>query len=178
MTSSNPPARLADYFYVVGIHDKDLLDKYEMAKTSGGYVTNESYFSMSKKPTTRKVRSATLDGTMLDHVTTVMHNFDKDRDIARDTVIAVWDGTGPSNRRRSIAAATDSVLKSGSRRMSSSESVRSPGKSIKSLDKALSDHEKSPQVDDARLFSGKGSVWLPSVTSICSEYLTRETFPR
>ncbi|KAM3584062.1 hypothetical protein VKS41_004029 [Umbelopsis sp. WA50703] len=158
MTSSNPPTRLADYFFVVGIHDNDILDKYEMCKSSGGCVTNESYFNMPQRPETRKAHAVTLDGSMLDHVATVMQHFDKDRDMARDTVIAVWDSASPSNRRRSIAAATSSVLKSGAQRKSSSESVRSHGKSIKSFDKVISEHEQSPPVDDAPLFARKDAV--------------------
>lgn len=177
MTSGAPPLRLADYFFVVGIQDKDILSKYEAAKSSGGSISNESYFNMNvAEPKEQTQGAATLDNTMLDHVATVIQNFDKDRDMARDTVIAVWDGTGqPSpSRRKSVASATNTVIKSSTRRMSSATS-RPSSKSISTLDRpSINNTDRRSLSNDRHSVSGNGNfifVWGVSVwhSHVCGD---------
>ncbi|KAI8576404.1 hypothetical protein K450DRAFT_257121 [Umbelopsis ramanniana AG] len=164
MTSNVPPLRLADYFFVVGIQDKDIITKYEAARSSGGSISNESYFNVNAaEPKEQTQGVATLDNTMLDHVATVIQNFDKDRDMARDTVIAVWDGTGqPSpSRRKSVASATNAVLKSGTRRMSSATS-RPSSKSISALDRpSINDTDRRSLSNDRHSVSEETTMSPP-----------------
>lgn len=162
MSSGIPPVRLADYFFVVGIQDKDIIPKYEAAKASGGSITNESYFNITPTEPQQETKNhaAALDNTMLDHVANVIQNFDKDRDMARDTVIAVWDSTSPSgsNRRKSVAlSATDAVLKSSSRRMSTS-TARPSSKSVSSVDAPNIQIDHLSLSPDLHSVPGKGNL--------------------
>jgi hypothetical protein len=166
MNSGAPPLRLADYFFVVGIQDKDIITKYEAARSSGGSISNESYFNVNAaEPEEQTQGVATLENTMLDHVATVIQNFDKDRDMARDTVIAVWDGTSQStpSRRKSVASATNTVLKSNTRRMSSATS-RPSSKSISALDRPfINDTDRRSLSNDRHSVSGNGNFIIVAV---------------
>lgn len=184
MSSGNPPSRLADYFFVVGIHDRDIIPKYEAAKSAGGSIANESYFNIHPTESQQTQRAASLDNTMLDHVATVIQNFDKDRDMARDTVIAIWDGTGSpgADRRKSIATATNAVLKSSSRRISTSV-TRPSSKSVGSMDIPTSDLNRILLSDDQHPVSGKGNLIMlndPPVRgrATCIEHTALEEITR
>lgn len=129
--SSAPASRVADYFFVAGLHDNHLIPTFESAKKHQRTGDNDvSYYqqqeqAVSGKPTmsetsppldtmesnlrpvgnrrrchtvaeppmlrstlSEAATSASLLG-VLDHVQNVIDNFDKERDTARDNVIAV-----------------------------------------------------------------------------------------
>jgi hypothetical protein len=140
MTSSSTlAARVADYFFVAGLHDNHVMPAYEAAKKNQktsdddneyyqqqakAVATNgasNSTVTLSESPPTMSIEeirrrrgysvsalstnnkrysktifpdipenTASLLG-VLDHVQHVIDNFDKDRDTARDSVIAVHD---------------------------------------------------------------------------------------
>ncbi|KAG2215168.1 hypothetical protein INT46_001444, partial [Mucor plumbeus] len=128
---SAPTSRVADYFFVAGLHDNNLISTFESAKKHQRTGDNDvSYYqqqeqAVSGKPTmpespppldtmesnsrpvgnrrrchtvaeppmlrstlSEAATSASLLG-VLDHVQNVIDNFDKERDTARDNVIAV-----------------------------------------------------------------------------------------
>ncbi|CAO0799383.1 unnamed protein product [Mucor circinelloides] len=129
--SPAPASRVADYFFVAGLHDNHLIPTYESAKkyqrtgdndvsyyqqqeqaVSGNAAMAESpppldtmesnlrpvgnrrrCYTVAEPPMLRSTlseaaTSASLLG-VLDHVQNVIDNFDKERDTARDNVIAV-----------------------------------------------------------------------------------------
>lgn len=130
--SPAPASRVADYFFVAGLHDSHLIPTYQSAKkyqrtgdndvlyyqqqeqaVSGSAAMSESPppldtmesnirpvvgsrrrgYTVAEPPMLRSTlseaaTSASLLG-VLDHVQNVIDNFDKERDTARDNVIAV-----------------------------------------------------------------------------------------
>lgn len=128
--SPAPASRVADYFFVAGLHDNHIISTFETAKkyqrtgdndvsyyqqqeeaVSGNttepsvlepspaiietrpITTRKRGYTVAEPPMLRKalsdeVTSASLLG-VLDHVQNVIDNFDKERDTARDNVIAV-----------------------------------------------------------------------------------------
>lgn len=122
--SPAPASRVADYFFVAGLHDSHLIPTFEYAKKyqrtsetdvlyyqqqEEAVANNGSNEESNKRETNvfeasfRKrgysenempvLRSALSDDAsllgVLDHVQNVIDNFDKERDTARDNVIAV-----------------------------------------------------------------------------------------
>lgn len=105
-----PASRVADYFFVAGLHDEHIIPTFENARrhqqTSDSdivyYQQQERALSnLNSRPTLPpmisdptflktipKQESPSLLG-VLDHVQNVIDNFDKERDLARDNVIAV-----------------------------------------------------------------------------------------
>lgn len=111
MTSNSGGQKLADYFFVAGVNDNDLLATYKAAKEGQQTTSDEFYYqrqntaaaqvldkdrpsdtndnATKKHQEDRALRDATFG--VLDHVQAVIDNFDKERDSIRDTVIAVLD---------------------------------------------------------------------------------------
>lgn len=130
--------RVADYFFVAGLHDSHIIPTFDSAKKNQRIADNDvSYYqqqeaavagqfkqiesqpqpqpptvidpsrrrgqSLSVIPTEPSLRSTFPEVTtsasllgVLDHVQSVIDNFDKERDTARDNVIAVHE---PTSRR-------------------------------------------------------------------------------
>lgn len=121
MTSSPAPgSRLVDYFFIAGIKDHQILSTYH--STRDGRQDDELYYhrqqiAIQTNNNSRRPNSLQRDGSfgVLDHVQAVIDHFDKERDHARNTVIAVHDqeclaekynmaGGGPGGRHRSASA--------------------------------------------------------------------------
>ncbi|ORY98199.1 hypothetical protein BCR43DRAFT_437358 [Syncephalastrum racemosum] len=112
-----PGTRLADYFFVAGVRDHDIIDTFETIRS--GQLSEDVYYqcqldaaqrvsgntqpkagrnhnkagrrhtlSHSKTVPSHLTRKDTALG-VLEHVRAVMDHFDKERDSARDTVIAL-----------------------------------------------------------------------------------------
>lgn len=145
-TSALPAARVADYFFVAGLHDSHLLPTFESAKKHRKTGDNDVFYyqqqeqavanngpleynsTMSESPPATHSENILLDSRrrghslsvgatepssilrstipevatsasllgVLDHVQNVIDTFDKDRDTARDNVIAVHDHITPN----------------------------------------------------------------------------------
>lgn len=118
MTSSPAPgSRLADYFFVAGLGDSSVLETYEAVKQGRRQPTpaaDDYYYYQQQQQraatTTNDVQpsdrfngnrftsvpeglsnSSTAHDAMLEHVKAVIDSFDKERDSARDAVIALHD---------------------------------------------------------------------------------------
>lgn len=121
MTSSPAPgSRLVDYFFIAGIKDHQILSTYH--STRDGRQDDELYYhrqqiAIQPNNNSRPPNNLQRDGSfgVLDHVQAVIDHFDKERDHARNTVIAVHDqeclaekynmaGGGPGGRHRSASA--------------------------------------------------------------------------
>lgn len=178
--SPAPASRVADYFFVAGLHDNHLIPTYESAKkyqrtgdndvsyyqqqeqaVSGNAAMAESpppldtmesnlrpvgnrrrCYTVAEPPMLRSTlseaaTSASLLG-VLDHVQNVIDNFDKERDTARDNVIAVQGPyaekykrsdsdktiTMNSNHRSSIYSIDEATRRMSVRETSTSISTR------------------------------------------------------
>ena len=159
-----PAARVADYFFVAGLHDNHLLPAYESAKKYQRTGDNDvSYYQqqeravasngldqytpvLTESPPAATVTNPLLDSRrrgkslsvlptesatllrstipevatsasllgVLDHVQNVIDNFDKERDSARDNVIAVHDNPEKYKRSDSDKTITQSSLRNNS----------------------------------------------------------------
>lgn len=97
MTSSPAPgSRLVDYFFIAGIKDQQILSTYH--STRDGKQDDELYYhrqqiAIQPNDNNRTPNHLQRDGSfgVLDHVQAVIDHFDKERDHARNTVIAVHD---------------------------------------------------------------------------------------
>ncbi|KAI8377993.1 AEX-3 domain-containing protein [Radiomyces spectabilis] len=118
-------SRLADYFFVCGLHDNHLLATYDAVKRGQITSADEYYYDQQRQAvavtsneapepvnnrTTGKLlpQSSSKDSLaeVLDHVQSIIDIFDKERDSARDNVIAVHEPlNGKTNRKRSVTAA-------------------------------------------------------------------------
>ncbi|KAI8370884.1 AEX-3 domain-containing protein [Choanephora cucurbitarum] len=157
MPNSSAPiaSRVADYFFVAGLHDNQLIPAYEHAKTNSS-ISDASYYQQQehavanngqlllnyaeKRPHLEKINrrrgksmivkgsTATLDPPLLrsslsdaatsasllgvlDHVQNVIDNFDKERDSARDNVIAVQDPSRNQTERKRKSLSRSSTRK-------------------------------------------------------------------
>jgi hypothetical protein len=179
-----PAARVADYFFVAGLHDNHLISAFETAKknqrtgdndasyyqqqeqavASNGhdeYATNilvsESQSNTNAMDTSnallnsrRRGHSLTVGPTepssilrstlpevatsasllgVLDHVQHVIDNFDKERDTARDNVIAVHDPVTSSHAEKYKRSDSDKTITTRSHR-ASTYSVESGAKRL------------------------------------------------
>lgn len=120
MTSSPAPgSRLVDYFFIAGIKDHQILSTYH--STRDGRQDDDLYYhrqqiAIQPNNNSRPPNNLQRDGSfgVLDHVQAVIDHFDKERDHARNTVIAVHDqeclaekynmAGGPGGRHRSASA--------------------------------------------------------------------------
>lgn len=142
-----PGTRLADYFFVAGVRDQDIIRTFEAVRN--GPISDDCYYQrqldaaqriLDNKPketegrhklTHAKTGAPHLtrkDTTLgvLEHVRAVMDHFDKERDSARDTVIALHNesqlsekyhdqkGSDPNNRQRSQSTPFADRTKKGS----------------------------------------------------------------
>ncbi|KAI8990046.1 hypothetical protein BDB01DRAFT_717940 [Pilobolus umbonatus] len=111
-TNFTSGSRVADYFFVAGVHDDHIIPAFESAKKHRRFCDNDhSYYQQQEAAVANNGAnykydmndspidvphnifpgsSASLLG-VLDHVQSVIDNFDKERDSARDNVIAVHD---------------------------------------------------------------------------------------
>ncbi|KAI9272513.1 AEX-3 domain-containing protein [Sporodiniella umbellata] len=95
-----PTSRVADYFFIAGLNDEHVIPTLDSAKMSQQLSDSEStYYKQQERavhnlhrPQHRKSvsKQESLLG-VLDHVQNVIDHFDKERDLARDNVIAVMD---------------------------------------------------------------------------------------
>ncbi|KAI9019384.1 AEX-3 domain-containing protein [Phycomyces nitens] len=139
-TSLIPVTRLADYFFVAGLHDDKLISTYEDAKKGDPIGADDVYYDQQKQAAATDTSHALLTNSpppqahvrprgmsspleyndptdsfidVLDHVQSVIDTFGKDRDSARD-VIAVHKGAS----NKSEPTSTVSRHTSGVRRQS------------------------------------------------------------
>jgi hypothetical protein len=112
-------SRVADYFFVAGVHDTHILPTYEQVKKQGGEnIKNDSQYYQQQEQAVNGAQSfmplqtqetslkenytdTSLLG-VLDHVQNVIDHFDKERDTARDNVIAVHDKYKRSESEKTI----------------------------------------------------------------------------
>ncbi|KAI8645606.1 AEX-3 domain-containing protein [Parasitella parasitica] len=161
--SPAPASRVADYFFVAGLHDDHLLATFESAKKYQRTGDNDvSYYrqqeqavlgkpTMSDSPPTPDTIESTMRASagnrrrgysvveppvlhstlseaatsasllgVLDHVQHVIDNFDKERDTARDNVIAVQ---GPHNTEKYNRSDSDKTITMSSNHRSSVYSI-------------------------------------------------------
>jgi hypothetical protein len=112
-------SRVADYFFVAGVHDTHILPTYEQVKKQGGEnIKNDSQYYQQQEQAVNGAQSfmplATQETSLkenytdtslsgvLDHVQNVIDHFDKERDTARDNVIAVHDKYKRSESEKTI----------------------------------------------------------------------------
>ncbi|KAI9476079.1 MAG: AEX-3 domain-containing protein [Benjaminiella poitrasii] len=147
----SPSSRVVDYFFVAGLHDSHLIPAFESAKNNNQTEENDaSYYQqqeqavLSQSPPEfdindtnriRRKRGYTIaqdhfeenkDDSLLgvlDHVQSVIDHFDKERDIARDNVIAVHD---PSIKKHRASIFSMETTRHGSLQKEHTRKWRSP----------------------------------------------------
>lgn len=107
--SSVSASRVADYFFIAGLHDEHIVPTLENARKHQQLSDNDSVYYQQQERALNdlnrpRIQTVISDPTplasfpdkeqnsllgVLDHVQHVIDNFDKERDIARDNVIAV-----------------------------------------------------------------------------------------
>lgn len=142
-----PASRVADYFFVAGLDDANIIPTFENAKKYQQLSDNDNHYYQqqemaingTKTTATRpRPQGVTSDPTflksfpkeeasnsllgVLDHVQTVIDNFDKERDMARDNVIAVHD---TDKYKRSESDKTIKVHRSNTRKWRSPSESKS-----------------------------------------------------
>lgn len=195
---SNSPAprasRVADYFFVAGLHDNHLTSAFETAKkhqrtgdndvsyyqqqeqaaASNGHDQHSLSEEASESPpldasnallnSRRRGNSLTVGPTepssilrttlpevatsasllgVLDHVQHVIDNFDKERDTARDNVIAVHDPLAPNHAEKYKGSDSDKTITTRNHR-SSTYSVESATRSMSIRDVSSARKWRSP----------------------------------
>ncbi|OAD78383.1 hypothetical protein PHYBLDRAFT_140478 [Phycomyces blakesleeanus NRRL 1555(-)] len=153
-----PVTRLADYFFVAGLHDDKLISTYEDAKKGEPTGADDVYYDQQKQAAATDTNPAFLSSSpppqahvrprgmsspleyndpndsfydVLDHVQSVIDTFGKDRDSARD-VIAVKKGA----THRSETAPIVSRHSSGVRRQSARQRSLRYSKTWRSISEA------------------------------------------
>ncbi|KAI9318757.1 AEX-3 domain-containing protein [Dichotomocladium elegans] len=148
-TNPSTGSRLADYFFVAGLNDDRILstytaikeghhcsDYFEQQQIASAQTNNEQRTTTATeaklpatngKPTRTNRRSTHVarDASfgVFDHVQAVIDNFDKERDSARDSVIAVHDQRGLAEKFKMAAAKspTSPILTERNRSASTSD---------------------------------------------------------
>ncbi|KAI8891244.1 hypothetical protein K501DRAFT_745 [Backusella circina FSU 941] len=110
-------SRVADYFFVAGVHDTHILPTYQQVKKQGGEnLPNDSQYYQQQEQAVNggipqfmpleEQKDSSLLG-VLDHVQNVIDHFDKERDTARDNVIAVHGKRSESERTMTLLRRSD-----------------------------------------------------------------------